>query len=130
MTTFQLRVFSRFRANELPRSNDCLRASVSFCSLDNLLVQCRLTSGQLQCNGASLSPSSFNEFTWIPLILTHSVTENKFYKRFTVFSTFWNLFILEFVVNFTNGHARNYSCIGGNFCLLFTWRQVTSARRV
>ena len=47
---------------------------------------------------------------------------------FTYFWCFLELFIVKFIQNIDNEHKQDYSCPRATF--LFTWRKVTSARRV
>ena len=51
-------------------------------------------------------------------------------NRFTYFWCFLELFIGKFILNINNEHAQDFSCPGGNCCVLFTRRKITSARRV
>ena len=52
------------------------------------------------------------------------------FKHFYLLLVLSGTFIVKFTANISNGHAQDYSCPEGNFCFLFTWRKVTSARWV
>ena len=71
-------LFTWTRDSELPRGNDCPRASVNSRSHDDLLSQGNVVSGQLHCPGASSRSSDHYEIIWIPLVFTQIVTENEF----------------------------------------------------
>ena len=71
-------LFTWTRDSELPRGNDCPRASFTSRSHDDLLSRGNVAPGQLHCPGASSRSSDYYEMIWIPLVITQIVTENEF----------------------------------------------------
>ena len=82
-------LFTWTRDSELPRGNDCLGASITLRSHDNLLSQGNIVPSQLHCLGTSSSKSDHYKVIWIPSVLTRSVTQNEFYTCLPISGVFW-----------------------------------------